>query len=352
MKQDSRSRKWQITINNPAEKGFTHETIKQRIDELSGIIYWCMSDEVGKKATYHTHIYIAAENAIRFSTIKRKFDGAHFEMARGTSAENRDYCFKLGKWQQHRKAETNLTDTHEEYGVMPVERQGARNDLADLYDMIKQGMSNFEILEACPDYMLTLDKIEKVRQTLKENEYKDVFRILETVYIYGKTETGKTRGVMEGHGYSNVYRVTDYDHPFDSYKNQDAIMFEEFNSSLKIHDMLKYLDGYPVELPCRYANKQACFTKVYFTSNIPLEHQYKNVQQEFPEVWRAFLRRIHRVKVYYAADNIAEFDSVTAYLNRHIEKVLKEWDATPVTSKLAFPPLRLASDAESSESEG
>ena len=29
---------------------------------------------------------------------------------------------------------------------MPIERQGARNDLADLYAMIKEGLSNYEIL--------------------------------------------------------------------------------------------------------------------------------------------------------------------------------------------------------------
>ena len=79
---------------------------------------------------------------------------------------------------------------------------------------------------------------------------------------------------MEKYGYQNVYRVTDYDHPFDSYKGQDVIVFEEFRSSLKIQDMLNYLDGYPCELPCRYNNKLACFTKVYIITNISFNQQY------------------------------------------------------------------------------
>lgn len=33
------------------------------------------------------------------------------------------------------------------------------------------------------------------------------------------------------------------------------------------------LDGYPLELPCRYANKQACYTEVYLVSNLPLERR-------------------------------------------------------------------------------
>lgn len=59
--------------------------------------------------------------------------------------------------------------------------------------------------------------------------------------------------------------------------------------------MLKYLDGYPVMLPCRYADKVACFTTVYLVSNISIEKQYPNVQYEEPETWQAFRRRFHEV---------------------------------------------------------
>lgn len=103
---------------------------------------------------------------------------------------------------------------------------------------------------------------------------------------------------MERYGYENVFRVTDYLHPFDNYKGQDVVVFEEFRSSLRIGDMLNYLDGYPLELPCRYANKYACFTKVYIISNLPLSQQYSQLQIENYESYRAFLRRISGVQHY------------------------------------------------------
>lgn len=103
---------------------------------------------------------------------------------------------------------------------------------------------------------------------------------------------------MEKYGYSNCYRVTDYQHPFDSYNGQDIVIFEEFRSSLKIQDMLNYLDGYPLDLPCRYNNKIACFTKVYIISNISLNDQYYDIQRNYEETWKAFLRRIHEVQVF------------------------------------------------------
>ena len=73
---------------------------------------------------------------------------------------------------------------------------------------------------------------------------------------------------------------------------------DEFRSSLLVGDMLDYLDGYPLALPARYANRQACFETVYIISNIDLREQYPNVQTNEPATWKAFLRRIHHVIEY------------------------------------------------------
>ena len=107
------------------------------------------------------------------------------------------------------------------------------------------------------------------------------------VYISGATGTGKTRGVLEKNGYSNVYRVTDYLHPFDSYNGQPVIAFDEFRSSLRIKEMLLFCDIYPIELPSRYTNKYACYNKVYIISNWSLEKQYYEVQKDDKESWEA-----------------------------------------------------------------
>lgn len=231
-----------------------------------------------------------------FSTLQQRFYGAHIEMAQGSNKENRDYIRKEGRWLDDAKHETNHIETFEESGVMPPDRTRGKKDNEQIFEMIKQGKSNAEILEAFPSAMTKINYIEQTRQTLKNEKYKNTFRTLNTTYIYGETGVGKTRGIMEQYGYSNVYRITDYEHPFDGYKGQDILIFEEFRSSLPIKDMLVYLDGYPVTLPCRYANKEACFTKVFILINIPLEKQYCNIQQGEPETWDAFCRRIHHVQ--------------------------------------------------------
>lgn len=312
---ESRSRKWQLTINNPAENGFDHSTIKEKLSNLKSVVYWCLCDEIGEQGTPHTHIYLAASNAIRFSTLKNLFPAAHMEVARGTSQENRDYVRKEGKYKDSEKAATNLIDTFEEEGELPQEHQGERSDMSALYDLVKEGLSDYEIIEQNPRFLLRLDSIESARQMLRYEKFKNDFRNLRVSYIYGSTGVGKTRSVMDEYGYSNVYRVTDYDHPFDGYKGQDVIIFEEFRSSLKIQDMLNFLDGYPVELPCRYTNKIACFTKVYIITNIPLKEQYANVQRESPETWKAFLRRIHGIYEYtkLGKRDVTEWEQLTLF---------------------------------------
>lgn len=289
------SRKYLLTLNNPADHGFTHARIKQTLTQFSGVEYWCMCDETGEKGTYHTHLYFCTTNPVQFHTVHQRFYGVHIETVNGTHRENRDYIRKEGEKHAEKKA-SNHPETFEESGELPPEPPPPQNVKAEIYNMIKTGCSNAQIVEAYPQAMNWIDHIEKTRQTLKAEEQKEQWRDLDVTYISGATGSGKTRSVMEKYGYPNVYRVTNYEHPFDGYQGQDVVIFEEFRSSLKIGDMLNFLDGYPLMLPCRYADKAACFTKVYILSNIPLEEQYPQVQVTEPATWAAFLRRTHHIE--------------------------------------------------------
>ena len=287
------SRKYQLTINNPLEHGWTHERIRENIQDFSGCVYWCLCDEVGENGTLHTHVYMAFRSEAEFSQVKRHFYEAHIEACRGTHRENRDYIRKEGKYRDTDKAETNRPETFEESGELPPESDRRTKQSEAILAMVQDGASNAEILRAYPSAMNHLPRIDQTRQTLLEERYRRQFRKQEVTYLYGKTGVGKTRGILEKHGYENVYRVTNYQHPFDGYKGEPVIVFDEFRSNLPLGDMLNYLDGYPLMLPSRYADKVACYTEVYLVSNIPLEKQYPNVQQEEPESWNAFKRRIH-----------------------------------------------------------
>ncbi len=318
---DTQARGWQITINNPKDKGMGHDTIKEILGAIPSMKYWCLCDEVGEQGTEHTHVYLKTRNPIKFSTLKGKFGTAnpHIEKVQGTPRENRDYIRKEGKWSASEKKETNLPDTFEEWGELPKGHQGKRSDLSILFNMIEDGLSNAEILRQNPDYLKYLHHIERTRQALREEEFQDKWREIDCIYVFGETDTYKTRTYMEKFGYKNAYRITNYNGNavWDGYRGQDVVIFEEYRSQLLISEILTWCEGYPnCSLKARYADKVACFTKVIFISNIPLEEQYPNVQKESPATWRAFLRRIQRVYHHLTKDNIIEYKSVHDYMHR------------------------------------
>lgn len=314
---DTQSFMYQLTINAPIDKGYTHQHIKDIFrDSFKTVTYYCMADEQGSQ--FHTHIFVIFTSRVRFSMLKRYFSESHIEKCKGSVSDNVNYIKKSGKWElDESKQEKRIEGTFEEYGTQPPDSKGKRSDMSDLYQMVLDNMTNAEILATNQDYILQIDKLDKIRTTILTERFKETVRLdLEVIYISGATGTGKTRGVLETNGYSNVYRVTDYLHPFDGYTCQPVICFDEFRSSLKLKEMLMYCDIYPIELPSRYANKFACYNKIYIISNWSLEKQYSEIQKDDEESWKAFLRRIHKVVYYNHEGEITEYDSVNSYLNR------------------------------------
>lgn len=308
MNNNSQSRKWHLTLNNPIEYGFSHEVIMQKA-KLCMPNYIALSDEIATTGTYHTHLFILSGTPVRFSTLKNRFPIAHIEKAYGTAQENRDYIKKEGKWANDEKSETKVNGSFEEWGVLPNEKEEKTPKLYALIEDINLGKRTAEIIEDKPNYALKTREVEALRQMLVTEKKGSEFRLLEVVYLYGSSGVGKTRSIYEKFPIRDICRITSYRNNrilFDAYNGEDVLVFEEFHSyNVPISDMLSYLDIYPLRLPARYNDKVALFTKVYITSNIPLECQYVDIQRKAPEVWKAFLRRITKI-VKFNADGTKE----------------------------------------------
>lgn len=298
---DTQARKYQLTINNPAKHGLDHGKIKAVLSGLKSTVYFCMADEVGEKEhTPHTHVYVAFSSPVRFSTLRKAFKGAaHIEVCRGTSEENRAYIQKNEKWATSAKAETTLSGTFEEWGALPDERQGRRSDLAILYEQVKAGATDFEILESNPAYMRHIGLLEKARQVIAKESAKNSYRPLSVMFLYGDHGTGKTRYVLEQYG-EDVFRVTDYKNPFDHYGGEKVICFDNYNGDFPLRDFLTYTEGYSVELPSRYYNRWAQYEKVYIISNRAPDELYKDDCYNNPTLWQAYLSRLTGIILFTA----------------------------------------------------
>lgn len=344
---NTRARKYMLTINSPEEKSLSHQSVIQTIkDSKITVRYFAICDEIGANGTYHFHIFLYFRNAIAFDTLKALFPAAHIDRVQGTAAQCRSYLRKDHK--DHNKNEDgfyeykdssgkthkgqNLTDTFEEFGELPQDHQGHRSDLDQLYHLVREGYTNAEIVDLMPSIAIRyLDKINRLRHDYLEDKYKGTRRLdLKVNYVCGATGTGKSRDILDDYGDSNVYRVTDYDHPFDSYKQEPVIVFEEFRSSLRLSDMLNYLDIYPLDLPARYSPKVACYITVYVVSNWSFENQYSELQKD-PEQktsYSAWVRRFNGVvKEYTESGTVTTYPTMQDYLQRF--KKLPENVKTP-----------------------
>jgi hypothetical protein len=314
---EDKCRKWFCRISkiNNTQFGiyeYDFDEIYNKLTEKYNNILFAIHDK--DTSNIHCHIIIQNETQIRFNTLKNILPYGDIEKQRGSNKECYEYCLHIDKKSLETEKDqydetcikTNIEDL--ETWKKLDNKLGARNDLTQIVEDIKNGANKYDILDNYPSqYVRYSDAFLKVQQELLEKENVNKFRELKITYIYGSTGVGKTRYVMEKYGYENVYRATNYDSgAFDGYNGQDVILFDEFRSSIPIASMLTYLDGYPICLPCRYRNKYALFTKVYIISNIPLSKQYLVIQTSEPKTYDAFLRRITEVYNFDKSKKIPE----------------------------------------------
>ena len=311
MSANPQSRKWMLTINNPKDCGLDHDGMTALLN-LFCPDYFCLADEIATTGTFHTHIFIYAKSPIRFTTLKNRFPTAHIEKAFGSAKDNRDYIRKEGKWLDDAKAETSVEGSFYEFGTVPSEVEERDPKMYRLLQNVKDGLSTTEIIDEAPSFAFKSRDIDVLKEAYLAEKYRVQNRSLTATYLFGASGTGKTSGIFKKHPASEICRITDYNGKngirFDAYHGQDVLVFEEFNLQIPIEAMLNYLDIYPLMLPARYNDRTACYTKVYITSNRPLNEQYIDVRRYRAETWNAFLRRIHHVYEYHSDGTVTEID--------------------------------------------
>lgn len=283
MEDNKQARRWFLTINNPEK---TDDDYIEYIQGLEHFKYCAFQREKGEKTgTEHIQGFIVFSIGKRFATVKNYFPTAHIEAVKGSNVQARDYCTK---------SETRVSGPYE-LGIFAEER--SRTDVSMFVELVQNGASTDELAKLYPNlYMRELNKIEAIRQNALYEEYRRKLRNVRVTYIYGPTHSGKSSYVMDKFGLGNYYVVSNYGtSAFDSYRGENVIVLDEFDSSFKITFMNRLLDRYPLMLPARYADKVACYSEVYIIANLPMCSQYADIQVSKPDLFKAFKRRIHNI---------------------------------------------------------
>ena len=134
-------------------------------------------------------------------------------------------------------------------------------------------------------------------------------RDIKVTWHVGESGSGKSytyTHLCKEHGVDKVYLLTDYDNGgFDNYCAEPILFMDEFKGNMTFQILLNYLDRYPVQVHCRYANAYALWNEVHITSVFPPEEVYLSMvdpSMRDKDKKIQLLRRIH-VIIYHYKEN-------------------------------------------------
>lgn len=90
----SRARAWALTLNNYTQEEYDVlvQYFKRKCTK------YIVGKEIGEEKTPHLQMYVRFKSGIRFKTLKDINNRLHIEKAKGTDAQNWDYCSKDGDY--------------------------------------------------------------------------------------------------------------------------------------------------------------------------------------------------------------------------------------------------------------
>lgn len=284
---DQKVRRWVGTWNNPKMSDEEFVEFLENLERLNHLQYAIFQREKGEETgTIHFQFYIDFKNAKKFSWVKKNLPyGCHFKPMRTTATLCKNYCSK---------EETRVSGPYE-VGEFKEERQ--RTDYMKARELLMEGCSLEEVEDLYPTtYAQYRNVFKEIYVQQKNKEFGSKCRNIEVYYIYGDGGVGKTSGVYKKHGFKNVFFVHRYEkYLFEGYNYQDVVCFDEYDSQIKITEFNQLLDVYPNTLRGLGKEYQACYTKVYILSNLPLNKQYNDLPEEKKKQVSAFLRRVNFV---------------------------------------------------------
>jgi len=244
------------------------------------VTYVIYQEEIGENGTPHLQGYVQFAKTRTLATV-RSLDGlvgAHFEIAKGSPEQNKNYCSK----------DDTRIDGPYEYGELAA-GQGARSDILSVKNAIDNGASRAELYE---HHFSTFLRLEKGFSNYKR--FKQAVRDFKTeVFLFvGTPGTGKTRTVMNLARYLGTYYKVMAPKGsgvyFDDYDGQDVIVIDEMDGNFCTPTFMNSLcDRYPFVLPVHgAAGSQMTSKYILITSNYHPKFWWKkhNIQ--------SFMRRV------------------------------------------------------------
>lgn len=317
------SKSWFCVFNNPEEHGYDgepFEVVEKIIDvwmeenpQRTCAVTYCISIE-GLK---HCHAVFEDTKAMRFTAVKKLYPSMHIEPTKGNKEQAEDYINKKGKWEEKGEIIVFTGRRGEIKGS-----QGQRRDLSIIEELLEQGKTPLEIMNMSLSYR-RYEKMVRDAYYQKRASETPIKREIKTYWHVGESGTGKSYTILEiaeKRGENSLYLLSDYHHGFDKYNGEPILFMDEFRSQIQFAQLLVILDGYKVQVPCRYSNIYALWSEVHITSVIPPEFAYRDMVEKYQkfDTYEQLRRRINFV-VYHWIDEDGKYRSYEMPMSQYVD---------------------------------
>lgn len=284
------SRAWCFTANNP----------EALLDcDVQGVRYCIYQLEIGESGTEHFQGYLELHKPQRIGWVQEHILGletAHLERRMGTPEEAIRYCSK----------EDSRIEGPWEYGKRP-RGQGSRSDLMQ----VKELLDNNNPMSVIAD----LHFGSFIRYNRGFAEYlslKGCRRQWQTecILLIGPTGGGKTTWLSNM--CPGAYWKQPSTHWWDGYQGEEVVILDEYSGWLPYSDLLRLLDGSPLQVQRKGAQSNFLAKWVFIVSNKPINRWYKE-DVFFRHSGEALLRRITRVMYFDRDHSIVQFNSYAEF---------------------------------------
>lgn len=305
------SRSWFCVLNNP-------QTVFPDLEKAGDMVQmaidkWCenkpyrtcaVNYEIGDTGNHHMHMVLEDPSKSRFSAVQKLFPGIHIERTRGTKEQAEDYILKRGRFAE--KDHTVIIPA--QFKGQIKANQGKRSDLDAIQEMIEQGMTPKEIMDKNIHYLNYESIVNKAYFNKRFNETPPE-RDNVVFWHVGESGSGKSHSFIDLcnlHGSDNIYMLNDFDKGgFDMYNGEPILFMDEFKCDIRFKLLLNILDGYRMQIPCRYANKFMLWNETHLTTIFPPEVAYKKMVTENrdTDTLKQLYRRIDFIVYHWKDDN-------------------------------------------------
>lgn len=236
---------WCFTLNN-----YTEEEFEKFLNY--DCKYIIIGKEVGLTGTPHLQGYVVFNATKRPSGVKKVDPKAHWELAKGTSSQNREYCSKDGN--------------HTERGVIPMtsKEQGAKSKLN--WSLVIKAAKEGTAEELYPrEFLMYNSTITKL------------FRpVLEAIPVYcglwyvGPPGTGKSRTARENFPGAYDKLLNKW---WDGYDGEESVLIDDIGMSNELMGtfLKRYCDHYPFRAEFKGGSKVIRPKNIIVTSNYTIE---------------------------------------------------------------------------------